>query len=87
LFGPLRRKGSKDIARERLQFVIVSERIPKNVLEMMRAEILKVITNYVEIDEGSIDLQVEMADAGDGRRKVPALVANVPIIKVKVPGR
>ncbi len=81
LFGFFTRKQStKDIARDRLKLVLTHDRAncsPK-LLEMIRADILKVISNYVEIDEDETDIQ--LTQTHDGKKdNVPVLYANIAI--------
>ena len=56
-------------------------------LEMVKGEIIKVIQNYMEIDEESLDIQLTKTNSEDGERMVPALVANIPIKGMKNAGR
>jgi len=83
LFG--RSKTSKDVAKERLKLVLIHDRanVSPQFLEMVKGEIIKVIQNYMEIDEGALDLQITRTKGDDGDSVVPALVANIPIRNVK----
>jgi len=82
LFG--RSKTSKDVAKERLKLVLIHDRanVSPQFLEMVKGEIIKVIQNYMEIDEGALDLQITRTKGDDGDSVVPALVANIPIRNV-----
>ena len=72
LFG--RRSGSSAIAKERLQLVLVHDRgFSPQLLEAMKSELIAVISKYVEIDEGGIDVQVTRTGTQD------RLVANIPV--------
>lgn len=72
LFQP--RPRSSNIAKERLQLVLVHDRgFSPQLLEAMKSEIIAVISKYVEIDEGGIDVQVTRSDRQD------RLVANIPV--------
>lgn len=70
---------SSTIAKERLQFVLVQDRIklPPDILEQMRDEIITVISKYVDIDNEGIDISVAKV-AGQS-----CLVANIPILRSK----
>ncbi|KNY27084.1 cell division topological specificity factor MinE [Pseudobacteroides cellulosolvens] len=87
LFG--RSKTSKDVAKERLKLVLIHDRanVSPQFLEMVKGEIIKVIQNYMEIDEGALDLQITRTKGEDGDSVVPALVANIPIRNVKNSGK
>lgn len=81
----LRPKPSKDIAKERLKLVLIHDRanVSPQFLEMIKSEIMKVITNYIDIDEGALDIQLTRTKSEDGESIVPALVANIPIRNIK----
>lgn len=87
LFG--RSKASKDIAKERLQLVLIHDRanVSPEFLEMIKGEIIKVIQHYMDIDEGALDIQLTRTKTDEGDRVVPALVANIPIKNVKNAGK
>ena len=84
-----RNKGSKDVAKERLKLVLIHDRanVSPQFLEMVKGEIMKVIQNYMDIDEGALDIQLTKTKSEDGTRVVPALVANIPIKNVKNMGK
>ena len=81
----LRPKPSKDIAKERLKLVLIHDRanVSPQFLEMIKSEIMKVITNYIDIDESALDIQLTRTKSEDGESIVPALVANIPIKSIK----
>jgi len=91
LFKLLMRKKetSKDVAKERLKLVLIHDRsnVSPQFLEMVKSEIIKVIQNYMEIDEQALDIQLTKTNSDDGERIVPALVANIPIKGMKNAGR
>ena len=66
---------SKNIAKERLQFILVQDRIKLSPAEMdsMQEDLIEVITKYIEINEQEIDVRVERED------EMMALRANIPI--------
>ncbi|MFZ7102319.1 MAG: cell division topological specificity factor MinE [Peptococcaceae bacterium] len=71
--------GSKNLAKERLRLVLVHDRatISPHLLESLKEDLIKVISNYMEIDEESLDVQLNKEDDS------VALVANIPVIKMK----
>ncbi len=87
LFG--KKETSKDVAKERLKLVLIHDRsnVSPQFLEMVKSEIIKVIQNYMEIDENELDIQLTKTNSDDGERVVPALVANIPIKGMKSAGR
>ncbi|NLL05684.1 MAG: cell division topological specificity factor MinE [Clostridiaceae bacterium] len=87
IFG--RSKASKDFAKERLKLVLIHDRanVSPQFLEMVKGEIIKVISNYMDIDENTLDIQMTRTKSEEGDRIVPALVANIPIKNVKNSGK
>ena len=91
LFKLLRfkKEAPRDVAKERLKLVLIHDRsnVSPQFLEMVKSEIIKVIQNYMEIDEDTLDIQLTKTSSDDGERVVPALVANIPIKGMKNAGR
>lgn len=75
---------SKDVAKERLKLVLVHDRTncSENFLEMVKGDLLNVISDYMEIDEDGLDIKIAKTKRDD-ERVMPALVANIPIKKMK----
>ena len=71
--------GSKNIAKERLQIVLIHDRadISPEMLEQLRRDMIDVITRYMDIDTSKIEMDFDRAD-----RSV-AFVANIPVIRIK----
>ncbi|HHY24135.1 MAG TPA: cell division topological specificity factor MinE [Clostridiaceae bacterium] len=80
-----RPKASKEVAKERLKLVLIHDRanVSPQFLEMIKSEIIKVITNYIDVDEELLDIQLTRTKSDDGESIVPALVANIPIKNLK----
>lgn len=76
-----KKKNSGDVARDRLKLLLVSDRAncSPDVMEMIKNDIIKVISKYMEIDAEGLDIQITQTDAGDGCGTVPILFANIPI--------
>ena len=68
-------KRSKELAKERLQLVLIHDRIdlPIEKLADMKQELLNVITRYVDIDPNLVKINITQ-DERDQR-----LIADVPI--------
>ncbi len=77
----LRRKApAGTIAKDRLKLVLVHDRIncSPELLEMMKSDILAVISKYVEVDLEELRIEVSSFTDGD-----PMLSANIPIRNLK----
>lgn len=66
---------SKDIARERLRLVLVHDRssVSPELLNNLKEDLIKVIRQYLEIDEDALSVNLENDDQS------VALVANIPV--------
>lgn len=75
---------SKDIAKERLRLILVHDRanVSPKFLEMIKSQLIDLISDYMEIDEEGLELKMTRMDK-EKDITVPALVANIPIKKVK----
>jgi cell division topological specificity factor len=82
-----KKPASKNTAKERLQLVLIHDRanVSPEFLEMLKGEILEVLSKYVEINQEEFDIELTRAKSEDGTHDVPALVANIPISKMKRP--
>jgi cell division topological specificity factor len=78
---------SKDVAKERLKLILIHDRanVSPQFLEMVKGDIIKVISDYAEIDERG--LEIKLTRTGERGEDSPALVANIPIKKMKEIGR
>lgn len=76
-FGRSPQPKSAKIAKERLQFVLVTDRsqLSPEKLRQMQAEILDVIRKYYRINEEAIDIKIE------SRERDNFLVADIPLAK------
>lgn len=74
----------KDIAKDRLRLILIHDRgdIAPEVLENIRREVMEVISKYIEIEAGDVDISINKSDdvCGEGGS---ALVANIPIKNVR----
>ena len=71
--------GSKDIAKERLRFVLVHDRVNTSpqFMEVLKDDMIKVISNYMEINEKEMEVSLSTTKSS------VALVANIPINRMK----
>ena len=66
----LRKKNAQPsgtVAKDRLKLVLVHDRVncSSHVLEMLKNDIIKVISNYMEIDEEELDIQITQTQTED----------------------
>lgn len=78
-------KTSKNVAKERLKLVLVHDRIDcsPQLLESIKDDILKVISNYAEIDETGLEIKMSKTRSETDDKPVSALVANIPLKNIK----
>jgi cell division topological specificity factor len=71
--------GSKDIAKERLRLVLVHDRVnvSPQFIEMLKEDIVRSISCYMEIDEKSMEVNLASSNSS------VALIANIPIRRMK----
>lgn len=72
---------SKDIAKDRLKLVLVHDRAncSTQILEMLKIDIIRVISNYMEIDEDELEMEITNTKSDENNPSVPVLYANIPI--------
>ena len=52
-------------------------------MEMIKNDIIQVITKYMEIDPEGLDIQITQTESEGSNGSVPALYANIPIKDMK----
>ncbi len=77
------RNSSGNVAKERLQVVLVHDRIklPPHVMDQLRAELAAVISKYVDVDPNGIDISLSK------QARQSRLVADVPLTGAKSEAR
>ena len=80
-----RRKSSGDVAKDRLKLLLISDRAncSPEVMELIKHDIIKVISKYMEIDCENLDIQITQTESDGQNGRVPALCANIPIKDLK----
>ena len=75
IFGE-RQPTSREIAKERLQLVLVHDRVKISpaMLERMKDELITVISRYVEIDADSVEVTFTQS------KRQSRLVADIPVV-------
>jgi len=78
LFGK-EAQGSKNIAKERLRFVLVHDRVnvSPQYMEAIKDDMIKVISNYMDINENEMEVNLTRSNTQ------VALVANIPVNRMK----
>ncbi len=74
---------SKDVAKDRLKLILIHDRsdLSPELLELIKGEIMKVISNYCEVDTSEVDIKLTRTDEADGNS--PALLASIPIRRLR----
>ncbi|HML31253.1 cell division topological specificity factor MinE [Sporomusa sphaeroides] len=72
-------QGSKNIAKERLRFVLVHDRVnvSPQFMEVIKDDMIKVISNYMDINETEMEINLTRTNTQ------VALVANIPVNRMK----
>lgn len=82
-----RRKSSCQVAKDRLKILLISDRVncSPEVLELIKADIARVISKYMKIDAEKIEIQINTKGSKAGRTLKTSLCANIPIVDVAKP--
>jgi len=77
------RSASKEVAKDRLKLILIHDRsdLSPELLELIKGEIMKVISAYAEIDSSEVDIRLTRTDESEGNS--PALIASIPIRRIK----
>lgn len=78
----LKRKSSRQIAKDRLKILLISDRVncSQEMMEMIKNDIAKVISKYMKIDTKSMEIQITKTGSKGRSLKNPTLYANIPIL-------
>lgn len=84
IFGR-RPEKSKNVAKERLKLVLVHDRadLSPKFLDMIKSDIIRVISEYADIDEDGLDVKLTRMKKDGDNSTTSALVANIPIKNIK----
>lgn len=83
LFSIFKRKSSRQIARDRLKILLISDRVDcsPEMMQLIKFDIAHVISKYMKIDAANMDIQISKTGNNVKNGKImPALYANIPII-------
>ena len=80
-----KKKGSGDVAKDRLKLLLVSDRADcsPDVMMAIKNDIIQVISKYMEIDAEGLEIQITQTESETSNGTVPALYANIPIKDLK----
>jgi cell division topological specificity factor len=80
------KKKSSQVAKDRLKLVLIYDRAGTSnnddMINMMKRDLLQVISKYVEIDEQEFEMDFRSVQS-DEKGVSSQLVANIPIRKIK----
>ncbi len=85
LFDLFKKKNSGSYAKDRLKLLLVSDRAncSPELMEMIKNDIINVISKYMEIDAEGLDIQITQTESDGNNGAVPALFANIPIRELR----
>jgi len=74
------KNSSGSVARDRLKLVLIHDRLKLSpeVLEMLRLDLIEVISRYMVIEENDVDIHISPGEMGGAGNEM-ALSANIPI--------
>lgn len=80
IFG-FHKSNSGEIARSRLKLLLVSDQVhcSPGLIEMIRDDMVSVLSRYAEFDTGQVEICMTRIEQGKTGRMMPALSAQVPI--------
>lgn len=83
--GLFSKKASKSVAKDRLKLVLIHDRAncSSEILEMIKTDIIHVISKYMEIDEKGLEIKIGTTRSERNNQQVPALYANIPIKNIR----
>ena len=83
-------KNSSSVAKDRLKLVLVYDRAGtgsnSDMIEMMKKDVMGVISKYIEIDDKELDIDIT-TQKKEGRGVTSKLSINIPIKQVKKMGK
>ncbi|BAK80895.1 cell division topological specificity factor MinE [Candidatus Arthromitus sp. SFB-rat-Yit] len=73
----------KDIARDRLKVIIINDRegITPYILDIIRSEILTIISKYINIDTNKATFDLINNSYNDNKQNHSSLVAKIPLYR------
>ena len=81
LFEILAKRNSGEIAKKRLQFVLIADRVgcTAEILEMIKDDMIKAISKYMEIDTSGLEMKITQMEDKEASEKLPVLYVSMPV--------
>ena len=81
LFEILTKRNSGEIAKKRLQFVLIADRVgcTAEILEMIKDDMIKAISKYMEIDTNGLEMKITQMEDKEVSEKLPVLYVSMPV--------
>lgn len=78
----LRRRSSREVAKDRLKILLISDRVncSPEVMNLIKQDIARVISRYMKIDAQNMEIQISKSGMRGRGNKNPSLYANIPIL-------
>ncbi|MCM1057825.1 MAG: cell division topological specificity factor MinE [Firmicutes bacterium] len=79
------RKSSRQIAKDRLKILLISDRVScsPEMLELIKTDIARVISKYMKIDAENMEIQINTKGNKTERSAKPSLYASIPIVDMQ----
>lgn len=82
---------SSNVAKERLKLVLIHDRAgtspSSDIMEMLKKDIIKVISNYFNVEEADFDVEIQHSTDAYKSSAATRLTANIPIRSIKNLGK
>ena len=82
------KSNSGEIARSRLKLLLVSDKVHCSpvFLELIKDDMIGVLSRYMEIEPGQVDIRLTRVESAVTKEILPALCASVPIRQISDKG-
>ena len=79
VLGKEENAASKRVAKDRLRLVLVHDRadVSPHLLEALKEDLIRVISDYMEIDTNGLEVSL------NNENNTVALIANIPVLRMK----
>lgn len=84
----LHKSNSGAIARSRLKLLLVADKasLSPGFLELIRDDMVHVLSRYMEIEPGQVDIRMTRMETAGTREILPALFASIPLRQISDKG-
>jgi len=81
-----RKASAGAVAKDRLKLLLIHDRMncSSAVMEMMKADIVAVISKYMEIDADELNIQLLTISGDEYSENISMLSANIPVQRLKI---